>query len=138
VRYFNTHGQATSGGLPMSKKPSNNLCCPNGPAGEVSTHALWALGAAVRALEEVVAAYEREEEASMFTCVICGESYWPSGRWRDDWCPDCHQNFRASDELRLHAEIEPTSLTLTPRQVQAMRRIAERHRQEDADDAPGA
>jgi hypothetical protein len=123
----------------MSNKPSINLCGGNGPAGDVSTRALWALGAAVRALEEVVAAYEREEETTMVECSICGESFWPSGRWREDWCAACAINFKASEELRLHGEIEPGgSLTLSPRQVQAMRRIAERHRQEDADDAPGA
>lgn len=115
----------------MSNKPSINLCGVNGPAGDVSTRALWALVAAVRALEEVVAAYEREEETTMVECSICGESFWPTGRWREDWCAACAINFRNSDELRIHAEIEPTSLTLTPRQVQAMRRIAQRHRQEE-------
>jgi hypothetical protein len=70
------------------------------------------------------------------TYTVCGESFWPTARWREDICDPCFQdNFRASDELRVRAEVEPTSLTLTPRQVQAMRRIAERHRQEDTPDA---
>jgi hypothetical protein len=122
----------------MSNKPSINLCCPNGAAGDVSTRALWALGAAVRALEEVVAAYEREEEATMVTCTVCGELYWPTERWREDICDPCFaENFRASDELRVQGEVEiGGSLTLTPRQVQALTRIAQRHRQEE--DTPDA
>jgi hypothetical protein len=66
------------------------------------------------------------------SCSICGELYLPTARWREDICDPCFaENFRASDELRIHAEIEPTSLTLTPRQVQALTRIAQRHRQEE-------
>jgi hypothetical protein len=73
----------------------------------------------------------------MVTCCICGDPYWPTARWREDWCVGCAENFRASDELRIHAEIEPTSLTLTPRQVQALTRIAQRH-QRQAEDTPDA
>lgn len=66
------------------------------------------------------------------TCTVCGEPYLPSGRWQDDTCPECfRENFQHSDELRVQGEVEPGgSLTLTPRQVQAMRRIAARHQQD--------
>jgi len=65
-------------------------------------------------------------------CTVCGDAYLPTSRWREDICDPCFaENFRASDELRVRGEVEPTSLTLSPRQVQAMRRIAERHQHEE-------
>ena len=66
----------------------------------------------------------------MLTCTICSLEFWPGGRWRHDWCPDCHINFAASQELRINAP-DPSVQALTPRQHQALRRAAERWAQED-------
>jgi hypothetical protein len=85
-------------------------------------------------------------------CSICGESFWPSWTWRDEWCQECHtMNFAASQELRLH---DPSVDALreathrgyeadcraawppTPRQVQARRRIAPPPRHEAGEEAP--
>jgi len=50
-------------------------------------------------------------------CAVCGELYWPTGRWREDVCQPCFTiNFAASQELRLHEE----SVPLTPREWAAM------------------
>jgi hypothetical protein len=86
----------------------------------------------------------------MITCSICGDPYHPTDRWRDDICTPCFAaNFAASQELRVEdaplsdaqreAEhrryveaCQAATPPLTPRQVEAMRRMAERWRQEDA------
>jgi len=135
----------------MSNNPLNNLCRANCPAHVISTAPLWALVAAVRALEEVVAAYAREEEANMLICGICGALFLPAtDRWREDWCPVCFEmNFAASQELRLH---DPPTDALreathqryeaecraawppTPRQREARQRIMARWRQQAGED----
>jgi hypothetical protein len=73
----------------------------------------------------------------MLRCSVCGDAFWPTGRWREDWCPGCWEfNFRASDELRLHQEAsDQGAVGPTPRQAEAMRRMAARwfaaHEEED-------
>jgi hypothetical protein len=66
----------------------------------------------------------------MIQCSICGEDYWPSGRWRADVCQPCFDsNCAGSQELRVEE-----SVPLTPRQRAALVRIHEvQSRQEDAD-----
>jgi hypothetical protein len=131
----------------MSNNPLNNLCRANGPGPDISTAPLWAFVAAVRALDEVTAAYAREEEADMLTCGICGVGFLPADRWRQDWCPGCFEmNFAASQERRLHdpsvdalreathRHYEDTCRAAwppTPRQVEAMRRVAAHWRREE-------
>jgi hypothetical protein len=92
-------------------------------------HAWFTSGCPHRVLKIIPA----EEGLFMVICTVCGDAYWPTARWREDICDPCFQdNFRASDELRVQGEVEiGGSLTLTPRQVQAMRRIAERHQHEE-------
>jgi hypothetical protein len=66
----------------------------------------------------------------MLRCGICGDDYWPTGRWRADVCAGCFDmNFAASQELRVEE-----SVPLTPRQRAALVRIHEvqaRHAEED-------
>jgi hypothetical protein len=88
--------------------------------------------------------FKREKGRGMLalTCTVCGEAYLPVGRWRDETCQPCfEQNFAASEELRLHQRPHPdpehdaqyrrnveefrAAFPLTPRQQEAMRRIAE-------------
>jgi hypothetical protein len=87
----------------------------------------------------------------MVICTVCGDAYLPRGRWRDDTCDPCFtQNFAASQELRLQdapvtdaqreAEhrryveaCQAATPPLTPRQMDAMRRMAARWRQEEDD-----
>jgi hypothetical protein len=87
----------------------------------------------------------------MITCGVCGDAYWPAGRWREDICATCFaMNFAASQELRVEdapvtdaqreadhrryvEACQAATPPLTPRQMDAMRRMAERWRQEDAD-----
>jgi len=66
-------------------------------------------------------------------CAVCGELYWPTGRWREDVCQPCFTiNFAASQELRLHEE----SVPLTPRQRAALELMhTATPRREDASDA---
>jgi hypothetical protein len=89
----------------------------------------------------------------MITCTVCSEEYWPTGRWRDDICPGCFDaNFAASQELRVEdapvtdaqreadhrryvEACQAATPSLTPRQVEAMRRMAERWRHEEDADA---
>ena len=53
------------------------------------------------------------------------------GSDRHGICTECYRlNFAESQELRLH-EPDPSVEALTPRQMQAMRRVAERWAQED-------
>ena len=68
----------------------------------------------------------------MLPCTVCGTPFWPSGRWRHEWCHDCFaRNFaEAQPPLIVHAP-DPSVQALTPRQVQALRRAAERWAQED-------
>jgi len=70
------------------------------------------------------------------TCSVCGEAFVPGPRWWEDWCPDCATNFRAADELRVHAEVEAAVLALTPRQVQALARITARQRARQQEEEP--
>jgi hypothetical protein len=59
----------------------------------------------------------------MLRCSVCGDDYWPSGRWRADVCQACFDmNFAASQELRVEE-----SVPLTPRQRAALVRIHEGH-----------
>jgi len=83
-------------------------------------------------------------------CAICGETYRPEGRWREDICQGCFDaNFAASQELCVHdpttdalreaehrryVEARQAAAPPTPRQVEAMRRMAARWL-EDAPDA---
>lgn len=73
----------------------------------------------------------------MLMCTICGLWYPQVGRDTLDICTSCWQeNFAGSQELRVDAPtvsetLEASALasrllTLTPRQVQAMRRMHER------------
>ena len=74
----------------------------------------------------------------MLMCTICGLWCPQVGRDTLDICPDCYtQNFAESQELRVDApsvretleayvDSAPRQITLTPRQVQAMRRMHER------------
>jgi hypothetical protein len=66
----------------------------------------------------------------MLRCGVCGDDYWPTGRWRADVCQTCFDmNFAASQELRVEE-----SVPLTPRQRAALVRLHEgQSRQEDAD-----
>ena len=67
----------------------------------------------------------------MPTCTICSLAFWPSGRWQTDCCPSCHAiNFAQSQEWQHHTP-DPSVQALTPRQVEAMRRVAARWAQED-------
>jgi hypothetical protein len=85
----------------------------------------------------------------MLICSVCSEPFWPTGRWRDDTWEACYDmNFAASQELRVHdgpvtdtmreadhrryVEACQAAAPPTPRQLDAMRRMAERSRQEDA------
>jgi hypothetical protein len=53
----------------------------------------------------------------MVPCTVCGEAFWPTGRWREDACPDCFdRNFAASQELR----VAPPPSSLTDRQRAAL------------------
>jgi hypothetical protein len=63
----------------------------------------------------------------MITCTVCGEAYWPTGRWREDLCDPCYAaNFAASQELRVqHAPVTDAQ------RLDAIRRMAERGRQEE-------
>lgn len=61
------------------------------------------------------------------SCAVCGEWYDRPDRDTLDICPDCYtRNFAQSQELREDAPVVTPSLTLTPLQVQAMRRLHER------------
>jgi len=79
----------------------------------------------------------------MVVCTVCGDAYLPTGRWRDDTCDPCFTaNFAASQELRVHdvpltdahreaehrryVEACQAAAPPTPRQVEAMRRMAAR------------
>jgi hypothetical protein len=125
----------------MSRNPLNNLCRPNGPAGGSSTPALDAFVAAVLALEEVVAAYAREE-VPMPPCSVCGLSYswhWPCEQAHPGLCHDCARlNWgQAQLDNPIHPEPpEDPALTLTPRDVQALGayRARVRRLREDDDD----
>ena len=60
-------------------------------------------------------------------CTICGQWYPQVGRDTLDICGPCWQaNFHGSQELRVDAPSVAEAITLTPRQVQAMRRMHER------------
>jgi hypothetical protein len=62
----------------------------------------------------------------MVSCSICGEAFWPTGLWREEWCSGCAVNFKDSQELRLHDEGPPP----TDRQRAAALRLAVAHARE--------
>jgi hypothetical protein len=69
----------------------------------------------------------------MLQCTICGERFqvpWRSHMTENDAvCDPCFQANLAGDTLR--QEPRPALLTLTPQQVEAMRRVAARWRREE-------
>jgi hypothetical protein len=83
----------------------------------------------------------------MQICAICGCAYLPRDRWREDWCARCTElNFADSQERRLHdpsvdalreAQHRHDEATRraayppTPRQVEALRQMTARWRQEE-------
>ena len=64
----------------------------------------------------------------MICCVVCGEWYTRPGRNTLDICDSCYlENFSgAQPPLDWAAPVVRETLTLSPRQVQAMRRLHER------------
>lgn len=65
-------------------------------------------------------------------CTICGCAYLPQDAHPDDICLPClDANFRGAQPPLGWAEVEAAALALTPRQVQAMARIAARQRQQE-------
>jgi len=70
------------------------------------------------------------EGVSMIQCAMCGDLYWPTGRWRADICAwyfDAH--CAASQELRVEEGVP-----LTPRQRTALARIHEIHARRTEED----
>jgi hypothetical protein len=68
----------------------------------------------------------------MIICTVCGEPFWPTGRWRGDVCPWCNDaNFAASQELHVHDAAAP----LTPREraaLELLQRVQDRREDEHA------
>jgi hypothetical protein len=59
----------------------------------------------------------------MAICSVCSGVFYPPWRWRDEWCPDCHQrNFAPSQERRVHE-----GAPLAERQRTALERLATAH-----------